>query len=186
MNEVKLYNAAIDSTGSLIVHEDPYGQFVTVSDYRKLESRLIALQAKLEKNQAAEPIETAEPVEAKHTEGPWIVEVGGMFDGLQIRSMNERDKADAPMRYVLAERIGGRVFGENWDDYSEVDANAALMSASPNLYKALKAIIDACDRCIQHENLSIVDEFTEDMEAEARQALTKATDYAAIARLRVR
>lgn len=53
-------------------------------------------------------------------------------------------------------------------------ANSALISAAPEMLEALQEIIAACDKCAWSDNLSIVDEFTEEIENKARAAITKA------------
>lgn len=72
----------------------------------------------------------------KHTPGPWVVHEG---DEIDIRSANPADLAQAPIYYCIAENIGGHVHGENFDDYSEVEANARLIAAAPELLEALES-----------------------------------------------
>lgn len=79
-----------------------------------------------------------------HTPGPWAV-VETRFEGLTIESRNDRDMADQPVFYRLATDIGGRIHGEKFDDYSEVDANARLIAAAPDLLNALTVLADAAE-----------------------------------------
>lgn len=74
--------------------------------------------------------------EHKHTPGPWRI-VEGFMGRPEIESDNERDNADATQVFVLARDIGGRVHGELFDDYSEVEANIKLIAAAPDLLRAL-------------------------------------------------
>lgn len=71
---------------------------------------------------------------SKHTPGPWVVHEG---DEIDVRSTNPADLAQAPIYYCIAENVGGHVHGENFDDYSEVLANAQLIAAAPDLLEAL-------------------------------------------------
>ncbi len=121
-----------------------------------------------------------QPVEAKYTLAPWSVRFHKQINCFFIHSGNDQDVAEAPVQYILA----GRVRGENYDDFAEVDANAALMATAPRLLKALQAIIGACDRCELSDDVSLIDEFTEEMENEAREAIAQALDYKAISALR--
>lgn len=75
----------------------------------------------------------------KHTQGPWVVHEG---DEIDVRSANPADLAQAPIYYCIAENIGGHVHGENFDDYSEVEANARLIAAAPELLEALEGMIE--------------------------------------------
>lgn len=78
---------------------------------------------------------------SKHTAGPWIIVDEG-FLGIEIHSANARDLADAPMHYAIARDIGGRRHGDHFDDYREVDANARLIAAAPDLLEALERAVD--------------------------------------------
>lgn len=71
----------------------------------------------------------------KFTPGPWAVHRGMEID---VRSANAEDLAEAPIYYCIAESIGGHVRGDNFDDYSEVEANANLIASAPDLYADLK------------------------------------------------
>lgn len=62
-----------------------------------------------------------------------------------------------------------------YHEFSHEDkALAHLLAAAPDLYEALAAIVDACDRAGKDDDLSIVDTITDEMEATARAALSKA------------
>lgn len=74
-----------------------------------------------------------------HTPGPWVV-VEDKWSGLTIESGNARDMAERPVRYMLAENIGGKRHGKDFDDYSEVEANARLIAAAPDMLAALQAL----------------------------------------------
>lgn len=76
---------------------------------------------------------------SKHTPGPWKI-VDGFMGKIEIESSNERDTSDTFLRFTLARDIGGRVHGEEFDDYSEVEANANLIASAPDLLEALETI----------------------------------------------
>ena len=60
---------------------------------------------------------------------------------------------------------------------TEGDVRAAWNTRSdhsPALLEALKAIIDMVDRCVAEDDLSITDEFTDEMETKARAAISQA------------
>jgi len=74
----------------------------------------------------------------KFTPAPWVVEIN-RWDELNVLSANERDRADAPVVYYIAENVGGRVnIDVNPYDYSEQEANAHLIASAPELYEALE------------------------------------------------
>ncbi|HGM7426221.1 hypothetical protein P3805_24035 [Pseudomonas aeruginosa] len=79
----------------------------------------------------------------KHTPGPWGIE--RLHGEINVISCNERDGAakDMGIVYVLARDVGGMIHGEQFDDRSEVEANARLMAAAPDLMDALVALVDA-------------------------------------------
>lgn len=74
----------------------------------------------------------------KHTEGPWVVNFDEYDGKVSVRSGNARDLADCPIYYELVSSVGGRVHGASFDDYSEVEANANLIAAAPDLLEALE------------------------------------------------
>ncbi|NWD59419.1 hypothetical protein HX878_32455 [Pseudomonas veronii] len=74
----------------------------------------------------------------KHTPGPWRIAVDS-WGRTEIESDNPRDNAEDGIVYVLASSIGGRVHGESFDDFSEVEANVKLIHAAPDLLAALEA-----------------------------------------------
>lgn len=57
-----------------------------------------------------------------------------------IESDNERDNADETQVFVIASDIGGRIHGENFDDYSEREANIKLIASAPELLSTLERI----------------------------------------------
>ncbi|WP_213881255.1 hypothetical protein [Pseudomonas sp. dw_358] len=75
--------------------------------------------------------------EIKHTPGPWVVEVD-TWGTTSVKSANEEDLQEWPIEYFLAEKIGGHIYGEDFGDFSEVQANAKLIAAAPDLLAALK------------------------------------------------
>lgn len=110
-------------------------------------------------------------METKHTPGPWRIAVDS-WGRTEIESDNPRDNAEDGVVYVLASSIGGRRHGENYEDLSEVEANAKLIAAAPDLLKALiklhesrKSLNDSGD----------VGQMVEDDVETARAAIEKAT-----------
>ncbi|HCJ7403235.1 TPA: hypothetical protein NVL79_006441 [Pseudomonas aeruginosa] len=79
---------------------------------------------------------------SKHTPGPWGIE--RLHGEINVISCNERDGAakDMGIVYVLARDVGGMIHGEQFDDRSEVEANARLMAAAPDLMDALVALVE--------------------------------------------
>lgn len=79
---------------------------------------------------------------SKHTPGPWGIE--RLHGEINVISCNERDGAakDMGIVYVLARDVGGMIHGEQFDDRSEVEANARLMAAAPDLLDALVALVE--------------------------------------------
>lgn len=68
----------------------------------------------------------------KATPGPWITHTD-KWGELSVRSNNAEDAAEyaeCGVFYELAERIGGHVRGDDFDDFSEVHANAQLIAAA--------------------------------------------------------
>ncbi|WP_303698627.1 hypothetical protein [Pseudomonas aeruginosa] len=103
----------------------------------------------------------------KHTPGPWGIE--RLHGEINVISCNERDGAakDMGIVYVLARDVGGMIHGEQFDDRSEVEANARLMAAAPDLLEALQqAVTSMQDSGYPNDSLVI---------RAARQAITKAT-----------
>lgn len=56
----------------------------------------------------------------KHTPGPWAVHHDPDWCQWSVHSAKPADLAETPVYYVLAERIGGHIRGETFDDFSEV------------------------------------------------------------------
>lgn len=81
----------------------------------------------------------------KFTPGPWAAVFEPEWNQWSIRSANPADLAEAPVYYELASSIGGHVRGENFDDYSEVEANARLVAAAPDLLEALEMLLEETD-----------------------------------------
>jgi len=111
--------------------------------------------------------------EHKHTPGPWVIHKG---DEIDIRSANPADLAQAPIYFVIAENIGGHVHGEQFDDYSEVEANARLIAAAPDLLKACTALIDY-DESAEDGDVSMLMAYAKATRL-ARTAIAKATGQA--------
>jgi hypothetical protein len=92
-----------------------------------------------------------------HTPGPWAVHHDPDWNQWSVRSANPDDLAEAPIYYELADRIGGHVHGENFDDYSELQANARLIASAPDLLSALELAADkAAPYCTDAEWQQIV------------------------------
>lgn len=120
----------------------------------------------------------------KHTAGPWVVHEG---DEIDVRSANPADLAQAPIYYCIAENIGGHVYGENFDDYSEVEANARLIAAAPDLLEALELLSQSapaasCD--MFHHEKQDRHTFIEECPALTRYELACLKARAAIAKAR--
>lgn len=77
--------------------------------------------------------------ENKHTPGPWALHSDE--HGIDIRSANPEDLAEAPLYYVIAADIGGHVRGDQFDDFSEVEANARLIVTSPDLLNIAQRLV---------------------------------------------
>lgn len=117
----------------------------------------------------------------KHTEGPWGIE---QYHGeINIVSCNERDAEDGRLGivYVLAQNIGGRIHGENFDDRSELEANANLIMTAPDL---LADLVNAAAQLRTYEALHR-EKGTEESTAKAEVNATLAARFeATIARAR--
>ncbi|HGT3141462.1 TPA: hypothetical protein ACM2X8_006408 [Pseudomonas aeruginosa] len=110
---------------------------------------------------------------SKHTPGPWGIE--RLHGEINVISCNERDGAakDMGIVYVLARDVGGMIHGEQFDDRSEVEANARLIAAAPELLDALE---DAVNRLTSSLILlKCDDDFIKKETAKARAAIAKAT-----------
>lgn len=108
----------------------------------------------------------------KHTPGPWVVHEG---DEIDVRSANPADLAQAPVYYCIAENIGGHVHGENFDDYSEVEANARLIAAAPDLLDAAELALQVAEGWIhdQLDGTGIAEEALGELDS-VRAAIAKA------------
>lgn len=117
--------------------------------------------------------------ELKFTPGPWRV-AKDSWGRIEIESDNARDNADESQVFVLARNIGGRVHGESFDDFSEVEANVKLIAAAPDLWKALERIarphdcgcVPCTGSCTSEMALQIT---VDEMRELARAAIAKAT-----------
>lgn len=77
--------------------------------------------------------------EFKGTPGPWSVTGDpDSFSGVCVEAEKE-----GIIHWVIADRIGGHILGEEYDDYSEVEANARLIAAAPELLEALIRLSEA-------------------------------------------
>ena len=113
--------------------------------------------------------------EIKHTPGPWRI-VDGFMGRAEIESDNARDNADPTQVYVLARDIGGRIHGEKFDDFSEVEANVKLFAAAPELLAALKR----CELLLRSKRHACEDNnlchLLDSHISQARAAINKATE----------
>ncbi|ONM82090.1 hypothetical protein [Pseudomonas aeruginosa] len=102
---------------------------------------------------------------SKHTPGPWGIE--RLHGEVNVISCNERDGAakDMGIVYVLARDVGGMIHGEQFDDRSEVEANARLIAAAPELLEALQVCIEQITALCS----------ADDVPDQARAAIAKAT-----------
>lgn len=98
----------------------------------------------------------------KHTPGPW--KVFHTTNGQTILGIGEAEGSDG---------ITDANFGL-WRSGPEREANARLIAAAPDMLAALKAFIAAIDRAVAFDDVSIVDEITDDIETAARAAISKA------------
>ncbi|YCH23121.1 hypothetical protein M1D96_06350 [Pseudomonas sp. D1-3] len=102
----------------------------------------------------------------KHTPGPWAVHHEPEWNHWSVRSANAADLAEAPIYFELAENIGGHVRGDDFSDRSEIEANAFLIAAAPDLLEALESIIASA----RAGNAAILDRLT----TQAEDAIAKA------------
>ncbi|WP_236175946.1 hypothetical protein [Pseudomonas pseudonitroreducens] len=109
----------------------------------------------------------------KHTPGPWGIE--HRHGEINVISCNERDSEEKDMGivYVLARDVGGMIHGEKFDDRSEVEANARLIAAAPELLAALKLTSDCLAKCLTGGEVSAA--LAGRALTEASEAVTKAT-----------
>lgn len=80
---------------------------------------------------------------AKHTPGPWIKEPGTNV----IWSADEKGTPQIPITTAIHSK-------RPWHrkvDLEEVEANANLISAAPELLEALKVIVDSCKRYLEEQ-----------------------------------
>ncbi|WP_311185469.1 hypothetical protein [Pseudomonas aeruginosa] len=108
----------------------------------------------------------------KHTPGPWGIE--RLHGEINVISCNERDGAakDMGIVYVLARDVGGMIHGEQFDDRSEVEANARLIAAAPELLSLAKRWA-ALDGSAWH--LVRYEEEKRELLAATNEAISKAT-----------
>ncbi|NHC53082.1 hypothetical protein [Pseudomonas sp. AU8050] len=106
-------------------------------------------------------------METKHTPGPWTLQ--GEPESIRIEGPRNRNSRS---HLVLVERVGGRRYGADFSDLSELVANAKLIAAAPDLLEALIKL---------HESLESLNEsgdagqmVADDVET-ARAAIAKAT-----------
>ena len=98
-----------------------------------------------------------------HTPGPWMKTDGNAIK-CDLRPIGLT--VDAGM--IVASVVGGPTSGYSFpQDASEVEANARLIAAAPDLLAALEAIVN-------YQGLQIV-VITDDQEKQARAAIAKAT-----------
>lgn len=95
-------------------------------------------------------------METKHTPGPW--EAIDSKHGLLVRTESPSKTKYGASRYAA---IGGFESGDK-DQYEEAKANARLIAAAPELFEALKWMIQRADeggypdgRCLKEARLAI-------------------------------
>lgn len=72
----------------------------------------------------------------KHTKGPWRIGNCPSYDGYTGKPYRNIWAGDGDAAQVIARAI----------DYGDVDANAALVAAAPDLLEALKGVLRVADR----------------------------------------
>lgn len=85
---------------------------------------------------------------AKHTPGPWFGMVDGSFKPTDWNA--ENDNAQVSTTAPITDKNGktvALVVSEKWDD-SQLEADARLMAASPELLAALKQVNDCLVKCL--------------------------------------
>lgn len=71
---------------------------------------------------------------SKHTPGPW--QIRGEADDITIFVPIAHG-----LCFEIAQSIGGQVRGKKFDDFKEVEANARLIAAAPDLLEALHDLL---------------------------------------------
>lgn len=114
-------------------------------------------------------------METKHTPGPWTLQ--GEPESIRVEGPRNRNSRS---HLILVERVGGRRYGADYSDLSELVANAKLIAAAPDLLKALERIarphdcgcVPCTGSCISQEALQITVDNIRDL---AKAAIAKVT-----------
>lgn len=79
---------------------------------------------------------------SKYTPGKWKIYGKGPNCRIEApRSPNSH--------LVIVERVGGLRLGEQFDDFSQVEANARLIVESPAMFEALALVTEAVNRLLE-------------------------------------
>jgi hypothetical protein len=111
----------------------------------------------------------------KHTKGPWISRVVGIFNGntatIQINTPEENYFSGKHIAKICVKH-GDRDHDRFYYSAEEAEANAKLIAAAPELLEALQNVIDYHDRCANNGNPVLSPHW----EGVVRRAIKKATE----------